>query len=67
MKKEEHLLPLVVEYDLRTGSRRVLNCIKLNDQEYEKQVISPLAKIVYDAMKRDIDSGRFKPEGIEKD
>lgn len=67
MKKNEHVLPLVVEHNLHTGESRVLKSVKLTDKEYEEQVINPLAKIVYEAMKRDIESGRFKPGEINKD
>lgn len=66
MKKKEHVLPLVVEHNLQTGESRVLKSVKLTDKEYDEQVIMPLAKIVYEAMKRDIESGKFKPEEIEK-
>lgn len=67
MKKEEHVLPLVIEHNLQTGESRVLKSVKLTDKEYEEQIIKPLAKIVYEAMKRDIESGKFKPGEIEKD
>jgi hypothetical protein len=67
MKKKTHVLPAVVECDLHTGESRVLEYVELTDDKYKKQVIEPLAKIFYEAMKRDIESGKFKPGEIQKD
>jgi hypothetical protein len=33
--------------------------IQLTDEEYDKQVIQPLARMYFDLLKRDMKSGRF--------
>ena len=64
MPKKKHKLPAVVEINFNTGEKRVLEYVELDNKEYEKQVLQPLAKILYDQMKRDIESGKFNPDEI---
>jgi hypothetical protein len=60
MKKETHRLPSVIAYNLHTKECHVLESVELNDIELNEQVIKPYAKVIYEAMQKDIDSGKFE-------
>lgn len=62
MKKGTHILPSVVGYNLNTKECHVLENVELTDKELNEQVIQPFAKIIYEAMLRDIESGKFENE-----
>jgi hypothetical protein len=57
--KGKYVMPAVVEYGLKTGESRVLEYVELTDEEYDKQVIQPLAQMCFDLLKHDMKSGRF--------
>ena len=62
MKKNKdckHILPSVVECNFITGEDRVLEYVELSDEEFDKQIIQPLAEMFVDILNRDIKSGRF--------
>ena len=67
MKDKKHILPAIIECNLKTGERKVLKYVELTDKQYDEQIIQPLAKALYEIMKSDIASGKFKPgEHIDK-
>ncbi|MEG0751500.1 MAG: hypothetical protein RR998_06880 [Oscillospiraceae bacterium] len=66
-KKQKYMLPSVVECDLHTGESRVLECVELSKKQYQEQIIDPLVRILYEVMKRDIETGKFKPGEVEKE
>ena len=57
--KGNHILPAAIECDLKTGESRVLKYVELTDDEYDKQIIEPAARMFYSLLQRDIASGRF--------
>ena len=62
MKKKKgckHIMPAVVECNFKTGENRVLEYVELSDEEFDKQIIQPLAEMFVDVLHRDIESGRF--------
>jgi hypothetical protein len=52
-------MPSVVECNFITGENRVLEYVELADEEFDKQIIRPLAEMFVDILNRDIESGRF--------
>ena len=64
MDNKKHILPAVVEINLKTGESTVLKYVELTDKQYDKQILQPLARILYDTMISEIKSGKFKPEEI---
>lgn len=57
--KGKHILPAAIECNLKTGESRVLEYVELTDEEYDERIIQPAARMFYDLLKRDIESGRF--------
>ena len=64
MSNKKHILPAVVEVNLKTGERKVLEYVELTDKQYNEKIVQPLARILYDSMISEIKSGKFKPEEI---
>lgn len=60
MKTETHILPSVIAYNLDTKECHVLESVELTDKELNEQVIKPFAKMVYEALQKDIESGEFE-------
>ena len=61
MKNKKHILPAVVEHNLKTGEQKVLEYVELTDKQYHEQIIKPLAEFFYGIMKSEIESGKFNP------
>lgn len=59
MKKKKGILPAVVGCNFKTGENRVLEYVELTDEEFDKQIIQPLAEMFVDILNRDIKSSRF--------
>ena len=64
MDNKKHILPAIIECNLKTGEQKVLKYVELTDKQYNEQILQPLARILYDTMINEIKSGKFKPEEI---
>jgi hypothetical protein len=51
-------VPAKVTIDRKTGAATT-EYVELTDEDYNKHVINPLAKILYEQMKRDIEAGKL--------
>ena len=53
-------VPSVMSINLKTGET-ITKCVEITDEEYEEKLIKPLARILYEQLKRDIKNGKFVP------
>lgn len=56
-------VPAKVSIDFKTG-KTTTEYIEITDAEYDEKVIKPLAKIFYEQMKRDIETGKLNIDEI---
>lgn len=52
-------VPHIVEVNLKTGERKVTYA-EVDEKAYNEAVIKPFARFIYQKMKEDIASGKFK-------
>lgn len=68
MKNKTYKVPIQTVVDLKTGeSKTTYKTLTASEsREYEKQVLDPFARSIFELMKRDIESGEFVPgEGFK--
>ena len=59
-------VPAKITIDLKTGASTA-EYVEIIDEQYDKHFIQPFAKIFYDMIKRDIETGKFKPNECTKE
>jgi len=57
--------PSKIEIDLVTKKEKV-EYVSLTDEEYDKQIIQPLAQVFFDLIQHDIESGKLNPNELNK-
>lgn len=68
MKKTTYKVPAQTIVDLKTGeSKTTYTTLTASEyKDYQKQVLDPFAKSLFELMKRDIESGKLVPgEGFK--
>lgn len=58
-------VPSIVSINLKTGEE-MTKYVEITDEQYEERLIKPLARILYEQMKRDIETGKFYPTTMPK-